>query len=418
MDPFMILIWIAFVVSLFFVIFWLLAFLEGSIFVDSDKKIKRHPFVTIAVPAYNEEKIILRNLDSLANLNYPKDRFEIIVVNDNSKDNTKKAVENFIKEHHGCDIILINNRANHGKGYNMNLVLKMAKGEYFVCLDADSWVERDALINMLPYFDNKDIAVVLPLIKIENPKSYLQKLQWCEYLLNFFYKSLMATLDCVHVAPGPFSVYRKKVLQDVGGFAEGNLTEDFEVTLKIQRNHYRIIQLLDTTVYTSSPKTFNAFIKQRNRWYKGTMLNLFDYRDMIFNRKYGDFGVVQLPRVLLSGFLAVFFIGFTSYRYVLKPLYNKILHWSSINFDFSVFLRHLKWEISWIDLNYTNLFFGFVSLTLGLIVIYYAYNFTKEKVFKYGFVSVPLYIVAYGLLASAVWATVFFDLVRGKKQRW
>jgi len=303
------------------------------------------------------------------------------------------------------------------EGY-LNNALKNCNSEFFVCLDADSTVERDALIKMLPHFEDPKVAVVLPLMKIKAASSALQKLQWCEYLLNFFYKSLMSVIDCVHVAPGPFSVYRKKVLDEVGGFAENNLTEDLEVSLKIQKKHYKLLQLLNAEVYTKAPVSFKAFCKQRNRWYKGTLLNLFDYRSMIFNKKYGDFGVMQLPRVMFSGFLAVSFISLTLYRYAFKPIYKHLSNWASINFDFLVFLKNLKFPFTWFDFNYTNLFFAIVSLTLSLLVINYAYKFTREKVFKHGFISVPLYIVAYGLLAAFVWLTVFVDLARGKKQKW
>ncbi len=416
MDVGQILVWSAFYVSLYFIVFWLLTFLEYGILSPS-KPSRKLPFVTIAIPAWNEEKTIMKTLQSVLDLEYPPEKLDIIVVDDGSKDKTRFLVNQFITEHPSLSLRLFQ-QPNGGKGSAMNVALRHAKGEFFVCLDADSMPAPSALKLMLPYFTSDNVAVVLPLMKIYEPKTLLQKLQWCEYLLNFFYKSLMASLNCVHVAPGPFSVYRKKALESVGGFAEKNLTEDFEVTLKLQKKHYQLIQLFDAVVYTHAPYTFKAFCKQRNRWYKGTLLNLFTYRSMILNKRYGDFGLVQLPRVLLSGFLAVGFIGFTSYRYVLQPLFKRIGDWSSIHFDFTVFLRHFTFDWSWIDLNYTNLFFALVSISLSLFIIRYAYRYTKEKVFRYGFLSVPAYIFAYGLLASFVWLTVFLDLVRGKRQQW
>jgi len=409
-----ILVWLAFFVSLYILTFWLLAFFEKGIFRDS-RRLKNFPFVTIAIPAYNEEKSIVETLESVLNLKYPKNKYEIIVIDDGSTDKTSAIVRSYLNKNKNLRLLIQN---NSGKGAALNKALKLSKGEFFVCLDADSTVHKDALRKMLPHFDDLSVAVVLPLMKIKSPNTALQKLQWCEYLLNFFYKSLMSVLDCVHVAPGPFSVYRKSILEEVKGFAENNLTEDFEVSLKIQKKHYKLLQLLDAEVYTKAPVTFKAFCKQRNRWYKGTLLNLFDYRSMIFNKKYGDFGILQLPRVMFSGFLALGFITLTSYRYVIKPLYKHLVNWASINFDFKVFFTNLEFPITFYDLNFTNIFFAIVSLTLALIIINYAYKFTREKVFKYGVISVPLYILVYGLLASFVWLTVFLDLARGKKQRW
>ncbi|HZX12723.1 MAG TPA: glycosyltransferase [Candidatus Nanoarchaeia archaeon] len=416
MEPLQLIIYTAFYLGLYFVTFWLLTFLEKGV-LTTEKHLTHFPLVTVAIPAYNEEGNIARSIHSVLNLAYPPEKLQILVINDGSKDNTSNIVKDLIKKNQDRNIQLLEQQ-NSGKGAALNNALSHATGEYFVCLDADSEAEHDNLKKMLPHFDQEDVAVVLPLMKVRTPTTVLQKLQWCEYLLNFFYKSLMAAINCVHVAPGPFSVYKKKVLQDVGGFATNNLTEDFEITLKIQKRHYKIIQLLNATVYTGTPDTFNAFCKQRNRWYKGTLLNLFDYKNMIFNKKYGDFGMLQLPRVLLSGFLAVSFISLTGWRFVVKPLLKRIDNWSSINFDLLVFLQRLHFDLSWIDLSYTNLFFGIISLTLALIIINYAYHYTREKVFRYGFISVPIYILAYGLLASTVWITVFIDLLRGKRQRW
>lgn len=416
MDYMQIIIWTAYFLSLYFVSFWMLTFFENGI-LTKEKKLRRYPKVTIAIPAYNEEKNVQKSIDSILKLDYPKHLLQLIIIDDGSKDNTAHIIQQVIKQHSDRNIHFIQQQ-NAGKGAALNAALAQAEGDYFVCLDADSEIENDALLKMLPHFTSDDVAVVLPLMKVRTPKTILQKLQWCEYLLNFFYKSLMASINCVHVAPGPFSLYRKKVLEEVGGFAVNNLTEDFEITLKIQKRHYKIIQLLNAVVYTGTPTTFKAFCKQRNRWYKGTLLNLFDYKNMIFNKKYGDFGLLQLPRVMFSGILAVFVIGLTSWKYLFKPLSERIGNWSSINFDLGVFLQKFTFEISWIDFNYTNLFFAFVSIVLSLIIINFAYTYTKEKVFKYGFFSVPAYILAYGLLASIIWTTVFIDLLRGKKQRW
>ena len=265
---------------------------------------------SILIPAYNEDKTIKRTIQSVINLDYPKDRLEIIIVNDGSTDNTAEIVKKIINEKCGSYIKLINQK-NGGKGVALNNAIKKAKGEFFVCLDADSFIKEDALKKMLPEFENPDVAIVLPLMKVKNPQTIVEKIQWYEYLINFFYKKLMAKLDCVHVSPGPFSVYRKKILEKIGSFDENNLTEDLEITLRTQKYHYKIVQLLSTEVYTYAPKTLKAFYKQRRRWYKGTVLNLVKHRSMMFNPKYGDFGMMQLPGVLLSGVMILSIILIT-----------------------------------------------------------------------------------------------------------
>src|SRR3989344_5223005 len=150
---------------LFFSIFWLLV-MFGSEEEKKPKKLSRYPFFSAIVPAYNEEEVITDTLLSLIQLDYPRDQKEIIVVNDGSTDRTKELVEEFICEHSEENITLINQK-NQGKGRAMNAGLAQAKGEFFACLDADSFVSSNALKEMLPYFEeDSQTAAVCPLLKV------------------------------------------------------------------------------------------------------------------------------------------------------------------------------------------------------------------------------------------------------------
>jgi len=145
-----ILLWISYFISLYFSVFWFLVFLDDKLDRRKETKprLKRFPIVSVIVPAYNEEDSIQGTLRSLINLDYPIDKLQLIVVNDGSKDNTEEMAQAFIKEHDSCDIILINQK-NQGKGAALNTGLKHAQGEFFACLDADSFVEKEALKRML-----------------------------------------------------------------------------------------------------------------------------------------------------------------------------------------------------------------------------------------------------------------------------
>lgn len=197
----------AYFISLFFIIFWLLVFFDAGA-KDRKKILKQFPSVSVCIPAYNEEKNIAETLKSVLKLDYPRDRIEIIVVNDGSTDSTRNIVENIMRN--SKERIRLLSQKNKGKAAAMNNGLGIAKGEFFVSLDANSTVSKDALKKILPYFETEDTAAVLPLIDVKKKKTILQKLQYCEYILNFFYKRLMSNLNCIHVTPGPFSVYRKK----------------------------------------------------------------------------------------------------------------------------------------------------------------------------------------------------------------
>lgn len=409
-------VWIVYFILLYMVIFWILVFLEKGV-VDEDLKLVDFPFVTVAIPAYQEEDCIKGTLESVLKLDYPREKLEVIVVNDGSTDNTKDIVEGMIKENRGFDIKLVN-QSNKGKGAAQNTALSLAGGEFFVTFDSDSFVSRDALKKILPYFSDKRVAAVMPLMKVKDPKTFLQKIQWCEYLINLFYKRLMSMLDCIHVAPGPFSVYRKEVIKSLGGFDEKNITEDLEMALKLQKNNYKMVQILNTEVYSIAPKDFKGFYNQRNRWYKGTFLNALKYRKLAFNRDYGDFGLIQMPRILLESFLVLSVVFLTLYTTVLRPLYHRVYNLSFVNYNVTPFIRNSLENFSLLDLNFINIFFGLTVMVLAAYLIILAHKHTNEPINRYGFVGIVSYLLLYSVLAFIVLVGVAFDLIRGNIQRW
>src|SRR3989344_3508054 len=278
---------------LFLSIFWLLVLFSPEQ-EQKKKKLETFPFFSAIVPAHNEENSIQATLQSLVDLDYPKDKIEIIVVPNACTDRTSGLVENFIARHPLQKIIMIN-LASSGKGKAMNAGLAVAKGEYFACLDADSFIAPNGLQALLPIFEqDQNIAAVCPLLKVKNPQNILQKVQWHEYIVNMFYKFLNAKLDCIHVTPGPFSIYRTKVVRKLGGYDGTTLTEDLEIAIRLQKHQYRIVQTFDALAETNAPISWKALFLQRVRWYKGSVDDSLRYRNIMFNKKYGDFGFLRL----------------------------------------------------------------------------------------------------------------------------
>ncbi len=417
MEVVRIIILIAYLISLFFIIFWLLVFLDRGAN-DKRKVLKRFPSVSICIPAYNEEKNIEETLNSVLQLNYPKDKIEVIVVNDGSTDNTANIVKNIIKNKRDRRIRLLYQK-NRGKAAAMNHGLSIAVGEFFVSLDADSTVSQDALKKLLPCFESKNTAAVLPLIDVKKRRTILQKLQYCEYIINFFYKRLMSNLNCVHVTPGPFSVYRKKIIEKVGGFDERNLVEDLEMALKLQKRNYKINQILTTDIETKAPPNFAGFYKQRNRWYKGSLLNLVnkEYRGMLFNPKYGDLGLFQLPMIFISAALSIILFIITIWIVILKPLLQRIYNLSFIQFDFMPLFRKSVSGIRIVDINLPPLFYGIVIIIIALLFTLLAFKHTKKSV-KQNFKSLLTYFLIYPPLIGVIWIGIMLDLLRGKIQKW
>ena len=400
---------------MYFAVFWFLVLLDREPKARA-RKLKKFPSVSIVIPAYNEGKNIIKTLSSLINLHYPKNRLEIIVINDGSKDNTGDLVKGFIAKSKRWDIRLISKK-NEGKGAALNDGLRAAKGEFFVCLDADSIATKDALLKILPHFTEENIAVVLPLLKVEKPKNIWQKMQWLEYIVNMFYKKLMGRLNCVHVSPGPFSVYRKNILQKVGGFDEDNLTEDLEITLRLQSRHYKIVQLLDAEVFTLAPKTFKELYKQRNRWYKGSVINAFRYRHMMFNKQYGDFGMIQMPTIIISGLIAIILVSSAIY-YGLKPYFKAMYNSFLVDFDFYTLISSFKFDFSFFDLNYMTIMVACVMLVITILILKISHAETNEDPNRHGMFSLVSYLFFYFMVIGFIWIGITVDFLFGKKQKW
>ena len=332
------------------------------------------------------------------------------------KGDSANVVEKFIAKNKANNIKLINKK-NEGKGSSLNKALAISKGEFFVCLDAASIVTKDALEKILTHFTDYNIAVVLPMLKVDKPRNLWQRMQWLEYIVNMFYKRLMSRLNCVHVAPGPFSVYRKDILRKIGGFDEDNLTEDLEISLRLQSKNYQIVQLLDAEVFTIAPKTFKELYKQRNRWYKGSVINAFKYRQMMFNRKYGDFGFIQMPTIIISGLIAVVLVSSSLY-YGLKPYMKTIYNSTLIDFDFYTLIKSFKLDFNLLDINYTAILVAVLMLVISILVLRKSHIETNERMNKFGLFSLVSYLFLYFLVIGFIWMGIMLDFAFGKRQKW
>ena len=206
--------WIAYGVSLYFSIFLLLVYVDKkSIFTKEDNEKKENkivqiksPLVSVLIPAYNEEKTIIKTLKSVYNLDYPQEKIEVIVIDDGSKDNTNEIVKKYIKNKPNFKLI---SHKNKGKAASMNKAIKFAKGEFFACLDADSFVDPHTLKKMLTLYykeNDENVAIITPAMKVYKPKNILQKIQWLEYIIIILIARITSHLDSLYVAPGPFSV--------------------------------------------------------------------------------------------------------------------------------------------------------------------------------------------------------------------
>jgi biofilm PGA synthesis N-glycosyltransferase PgaC len=279
-----------------------------------------YPAVTVIVPCWNEEKTVAGTLRSLLALDYPKDKIQIMVVDDGSTDGTAKAVEEF----KDVPNIQFFRKENGGKHTAMNLGIAKTTTEFVGCLDADSFVTPSALKRMIPYFDDAHIMAVSPSIIIDNPKKPMEWAVKVEYQLSVYIKKMLGFMNGIHVTPGPFSIYRLKVFKDLGPYKVAHNTEDMEIAYRMHEHGYRIEQCHDAHVYTKTPPTIYKLYKQRLRWIYGFINNTIDYRHLVFREKYGAFALFTIPAGIVSIFAAMYLFMFMIYTWV-KIIVHKVI---------------------------------------------------------------------------------------------
>jgi poly-beta-1,6-N-acetyl-D-glucosamine synthase len=416
------LIWIVYFLSLYFSIFFLLVFLDKKNFFKNEvsgTKLIDLPQVSVLVPAYNEEKTVLRTLQSIDAIEYPKDKMEVIIINDGSTDKTEEIVQNYIKDKENFKII---SQKNQGKATGLNNALKVVTGEYFACLDADSFVDPWTLRKMLAMYQKSkdDLVIVTPAMKVEKPRNILQRIQWLEYIVIIFIARLTSQLDSLYVAPGPFSLYRTSIIRKIGGFDVKNITEDQEIAYRIQKKNYKIKQCFDGYVYTTAPHKLKPFYQQRRRWYLGSLMCLDKYKDLIANRKYGDFGIFQMLKNALGYFLAIAGILLAFYIFII-PAGKWIKNMFVLKFHFWPFVKAFELKISWMDFLLADFRKGFIIAFLfsaGIYFFYLAHRNAKEKMWKFGWLPIIPYFAFYYMLKGIILLLSLVQFSRKKKIRW
>lgn len=372
------------------------------------------PSVTIIVPAWNEEKGIGKTIKSLLKIDYPKNKLEILIVDDGSSDRTYEEA----LKYKSAQVQVFKKEENGGKFTALNFGIKRAKGEFVVSTDADDLeVMPDALKYMIRYFENPSVMCVAPAMAISNPKGILPRVQQVEYLIGVFLRRVFANMNTIHVTPGAFSAYRKTFIQETGGFKKAHLTEDMEMALRIQKHHYKIENSLNSMIYTPGMSSFMNLLVQRRRWYGGGLRNYYDYRELI-SPKHGVLGLLIIPMTFWTIFAIILFNIYTFLK-ALEGLKDQLIFYQSVNFDIFHF------EFSSLLLRRALLIFSTNPLMLFsfiFIVVLIGYMmFAKIWVHKHSKIklSVVAFLLFYSVLSMIWWIdAIIHSTLFHKKVKW
>lgn len=307
------------------------------------------PGISLIAPAYNEGLTIVDNVKSLLALVY--NNYEIIIVNDGSKDDTlqkmisafdlvkvnfdlqyrvqTKAVRQVLKSRNKAfRRLVVIDKENGGKADALNAGLNLSKNDLVACIDVDCVIESEALLKMVkPFLEDSTVIASGGVVRIANscrvedgrlievrlPESNLALMQVMEYIRAFLIGRLAWTkLNGLILISGAFGLFKREIAVQAGGYDSSTVGEDMELVVRMRRWMYehnykhRVAYIPDPLCWTEAPSSNKVLGRQRNRWTRGTFETLYTHRTMLFNYRYGLIGMLSFPYWMLFEWLAPF----------------------------------------------------------------------------------------------------------------
>lgn len=317
------------------------------------------PGITIIAPAYNEGLTIVENIRSLLSLKYVN--YEVMVVNDGSKDDTlQKMIRAYDLEKIEKDIdpnwpckpiktiyksrqrsfsrLTVIDKVNGGKSDALNTGIRLSENKYVGCIDVDCLLLPEALLHVVKAFyqrSDKRVIAVGGVIRIANsckisggqleeirlPKNWLAKFQLLEYTRSFLLgRMAWGRIDSLLIISGAFGFFDREIALAVGGYNTNTVGEDMEIVFRMRRYMherqlpYTVDYIPDPLCWTEVPENTKNFINQRDRWARGNLETLYHHKDMFFNPRFGRLGMLSYPYWFFYEWLAPIleFFGFIS----------------------------------------------------------------------------------------------------------
>lgn len=261
--------------------------------VELKEELEYYPFVSVMVPAHNEAVVIEKTVKSLLNLSYPKDRYEIIVINDNSSDNSAEILKRIQDNNKDRNLIVINtDSVNGGKGKSnsLNIGFEKSKGELLAIYDADNTPEKNALKYLVQtILEDDKLGAVIGKFRCRNKNvNLLTKFINIE-TLTFQWMAQAGRWQLFNLCtiPGTNFVIRRSIIEGMGGWDTKAVTEDTEISFRMYRMGYKIKFMPKAITWEQEPQTLNVWIRQRTRWAKGNTYVVVKNFKYLFKRNAG-----------------------------------------------------------------------------------------------------------------------------------
>jgi len=252
-------------------------------------------FVTVLIPAFNEERVIERSVRRV--LESRDVRIEVIVIDDGSKDRTGATVAEAFADEPRVRLLTLE---NGGKARALNHGLDLAQGEIVIALDADTQFEPATIARLARWFDDERLGAVAGNAKVGNRVNLVTRWQALEYITaQNLERRALARLDAMTVVPGAVGAWRLAAIRAVGGYPPDTLAEDQDLTIAIQRAGWKIHYDQYAVAWTEAPESVCALARQRFRWAYGTLQCLWKHRRVMASGRPRGLARIGLPQAIL-----------------------------------------------------------------------------------------------------------------------
>jgi cellulose synthase/poly-beta-1,6-N-acetylglucosamine synthase-like glycosyltransferase len=313
------------------------------------------PFISIVVPAYNEEKVIVNCIDSILKSDYSN--YEIILVDDGSSDGTVGEMRRYERDPR----IKMITQPNASKAAALNMGILLARGEILFFVDADGVFGRNTIREMLKGFTSKDVGAVCgndAPINLDRLQTKLANL--LTHVGTGFVRRALVTVDCLPIVSGNIGAFRRSALEKAGPFLEGFIGEDLELTWRVHKAGYKVNFRPNAIVYVEVPSTIRGLWRQRVRWSRGLLKTAWIHKSMFFNPRYGLFAfylpvnlisMVIIPMLQLASIILLPVLIFQN-KSPISLSFLGIIGWLGLGFAFFASLFSVLLDRAWTDLKY------------------------------------------------------------------
>lgn len=248
------------------------------------------PLVSVMIPAWNEEVGLLSTIKTLLASTYR--HLEIVVVNDGSTDGSDEKMHRFLEkyEREMRDIpaerrvkIIYHYQTNGGKGSALNTATRLSHGDILLSIDADCIVDEHAVGAFVEAFRDPRVMAAVGNVKVGNTKTLIGVIQALEYRFGFYGKLADSLLNTIYIIGGAAGAFRREVFGRLGGYSTTNITEDIELSTRIQKAGMKIVYVPSAVVCTEGASTLQGLMKQRLRWKRGRFQTFWEHRDLFFS---------------------------------------------------------------------------------------------------------------------------------------